>query len=168
MNFLFANISLHTPWKENYDQPRQHTKKKRHYFANKGPSSQGMVFPGVMYGCKSWTIKKAVGCQTPLLMGFFRQECWSGLLCPSPEDLPDPGIEPKSPSLQADSLPVSHRGSLRITIWSNNSTPEYMLQRIWSRHSNRYLYILFVPFIVALYTAKRWKQCNKSVIHIYI
>ena len=112
----------------------------------------------------TWTVAR----QAPLSMGFSRQEYWSGLPFPSPEDLPDPGIEPKSPSLQADSLPVSHRGSLRITIWSNNSTPEYMLQRIWSRHSNRYLYILFVPFIVALYTAKRWKQCNKSVIHIYI
>ena len=32
---------------------------KRHYFANKGPSSQAMVFPVVMYGCESWTIKKA-------------------------------------------------------------------------------------------------------------
>ena len=33
--------------------------KQRHYFANKHPSSQGMVFPVVMYGCDSWTIKKA-------------------------------------------------------------------------------------------------------------
>ena len=32
------------PWKENYDQPRQHIKKQRHYFANKGPSSQGYDF----------------------------------------------------------------------------------------------------------------------------
>ena len=32
------------PWKENYDQPRQHIKKQRHYFANKGPSSQGYGF----------------------------------------------------------------------------------------------------------------------------
>ena len=38
-------------------------------------------------------------------MGFSRQECWSGLPFPSPGDLPDPGIEPRSPSLQADSLP---------------------------------------------------------------
>ena len=44
---------------ESYDQPRQHIKKQRHYFANKGPSSKAMVFPVVMYGCKSWTIKKA-------------------------------------------------------------------------------------------------------------
>ena len=33
-----------TPWKESYDQPRQHNKKQRHYFANKGPSSQGYGF----------------------------------------------------------------------------------------------------------------------------
>ena len=32
---------------------------KRHYFANKGPSSKAMVFPVVVYGCESWTIKKA-------------------------------------------------------------------------------------------------------------
>ena len=38
-------------------------------------------------------------------MGFSRQECWSGLPLPSPEDLPDPGIEPGSPGLQADALP---------------------------------------------------------------
>ena len=46
-----------TPWKESYDQPRQHIKKQRHYFANKGPSS--MVFPIVLYECESWTVKKA-------------------------------------------------------------------------------------------------------------
>ena len=44
---------------KSYDQPRQHIKKQRHYFANKGPSSKAMVFPGVRYGCESWSIKKA-------------------------------------------------------------------------------------------------------------
>ena len=48
-----------TPWKESYDPPRQHFKKQRHYFVNKGPTSQAMVFPVVMYGCESWTVKKA-------------------------------------------------------------------------------------------------------------
>ena len=38
-------------------------------------------------------------------MGFSRQECWSGWPFPSPGDLPDPGIEPRSPTLQADTLP---------------------------------------------------------------
>ena len=42
-----------------YDQPKQHIEKQRHYFANKGPSSQGYCFPVVMYGCESWTVKKA-------------------------------------------------------------------------------------------------------------
>ena len=44
---------------ESYDQPRQHIKKQRHYFVNKGPFSQGLVFPVVMYRCESWTVKKA-------------------------------------------------------------------------------------------------------------
>ena len=44
------------PWKKNYDKPRQHIRKQRHCFANKGPS---MVFLVVMYGYESWTIKKA-------------------------------------------------------------------------------------------------------------
>ena len=48
-----------------------------------------------------WT----VALQTPLCMGFSRQEYWSGLPFPSPGDLPNPGIEPGSPTLQADSLP---------------------------------------------------------------
>ena len=37
-------IKTLTPWKESYDQPRQHTKKQKHYFANKGPSSQSYGF----------------------------------------------------------------------------------------------------------------------------
>ena len=47
-----------------------------------------------------WT----VACQAPLSMGFSRQEHWSGLPFPSPGGLPDPGIKPGSPALQADSL----------------------------------------------------------------
>ena len=47
------------PWKKNYDQPRQHIKKQRHYFANKGLSGQSYGFPVVMYECESWIIKKA-------------------------------------------------------------------------------------------------------------
>ena len=53
-----------------------------------------------------WT----VACQAPLSMGFSRQECWSGLPIPSPGDLPNPGIKPGSPALQADSLPSEPLG----------------------------------------------------------
>ena len=41
------------------NQPTQHIKKQRHYFADKGYLVKAMVFPVVMYGCESWTIKKA-------------------------------------------------------------------------------------------------------------
>ena len=47
------------PWKKSYDKHRQHIKKQRHYFADKGLSSHSYGFPVVMYGCESWTIKKA-------------------------------------------------------------------------------------------------------------
>ena len=49
-----------------------------------------------------WT----VGHQAPLSMTFSRQEYWSGLPFPSSGDLPDPGNEPRSPALQADSFPT--------------------------------------------------------------
>ena len=48
---------------------------------------------------------QTVAHQAPLSMGFFGQEYWSGLPFPSPGDLPNPGMEPVSPALQADSLP---------------------------------------------------------------
>ena len=48
--------------------------------------------------------------QALLSMGFSRQKCWSGLPCPSPGDLPKPGIEPRSPALKADSLPSKPPG----------------------------------------------------------
>ena len=47
-----------TPWKKSYDQLRQCIIKQRHYFVNKGMSSQGYSFSVVMHGCESWTIKK--------------------------------------------------------------------------------------------------------------
>ena len=56
--------------------------------------------------CPTIATPSTVACQVPLSMGFFRQEYWSGLPFPSPEDLPNPGIEPRSSVLQADSLPT--------------------------------------------------------------
>ena len=51
--------------------------------------------------------------QPPLSLGFSRQEYWGGLLCPPPGDLPNPGIEPRSPTLQADSLPSEPPGKAK-------------------------------------------------------
>ena len=58
---------------------------------------------------------RAVAHQAPLSMGFSKQEYQSGLPFPSPGDLPEPGIEPWSPELQADSSSPSHRGSPHLT-----------------------------------------------------
>ena len=46
-------------WKKSYEKPRQHVKRKRHHFADKGPHSQSYGFSIAMYACESWTVKKA-------------------------------------------------------------------------------------------------------------
>ena len=65
----------------------------------------------------SWT----VAYKAPLSTEFSRQEYWSGLPFPSPGDLPDPGIEPRSPSLQADTLlsepPGKPLGYLKLILY---------------------------------------------------
>ena len=64
------------PWKKSYDQPRQHIKKQRHYFAAKVHIVQANVFPVVTYGCANWTIKKAEHWRTDA----FELWCWKRLL----------------------------------------------------------------------------------------
>ena len=60
----------------------------------------------VTKSCPTLATLYTVACQVSLSRGFSRQEYWSGLLVPYPGDLPNPGIEPKSPALQANSLPT--------------------------------------------------------------
>ena len=64
------------PWKKSYDQPRQHIKKQRHYFATKVHLVKAMVFSVVMYGCESWSIKKAEGRR----IDAFELWCWRRFL----------------------------------------------------------------------------------------
>ena len=59
---------------------------------------------------------RTVAHQAPLFMEFSRQEYWSGLPFPPPGHLPNPGIEPVSPALQVDALPLSHWGNLTIDL----------------------------------------------------
>ena len=68
-------IQLLVPWEKSYDQPCQHIKYQRHYFANRGPSSQSYDFPVVMYGCERWTMKAE--CQR---IDAFELWCWRRLL----------------------------------------------------------------------------------------
>ena len=65
-----------TPLKKSSNQPKQHIKNQRHYFANKGRLVKAMVFPVVMYGCESWTIKKAERQR----IDAFELWCWRRLL----------------------------------------------------------------------------------------
>ena len=81
-------------------------------------------------------------CQAPLSMGFSRQEYWSGLPCPPPGDLPDPGIEPASlasPALKSGSLPTEPPGKpisyliclstyLSVSCWWCFSGESWMIQ----------------------------------------
>ena len=76
-------------------------------------SSALTVPPGHWVVSDSFSTPWTVGRQAPLSVGFSRKEYWSGLRFPSSGCLPDPGIEPRSPTLQADSLPAE-KGSPRI------------------------------------------------------
>ena len=64
------------PWKKSYDWPRQNIKKQRHYFATKVHLVKAMVFPVVMYGCESGTIKKTAHQR----IDAFELWCWRRLL----------------------------------------------------------------------------------------
>ena len=70
--------------------------------------SKVQSFSHVQLFATPWT----VACQASPPMGFSKQEYWSGLPFPSPGDLPNPGIEPKFPALQADSLLSEPPGKL--------------------------------------------------------
>ena len=80
-------------------------------------------FSCVQHLATPWT----VAYEAPPPIGFSRQEYWSGLPFPSPEDLPNSGIEPESPTLQADTLPSelqeSYQGSWVILL-HNYSTQD--------------------------------------------
>ena len=87
------------PWKKTYDHPRQHIKKQRHYFANKGPYSQSYGLPVAMCGCGSWIIKKAEHWR----IGAFEVWCW--------------GASGESLGLQGDKTNQSQRKSILNIHW---------------------------------------------------
>ena len=80
-----------------------------------------------------WT----VACQASLSTGFSRQEYWSGVPFPSPGDLPHPGIKPRSPALQADSLTTEIWGkpSLHIIAYTPIQNKKFFLKKnnmVWN------------------------------------
>ena len=84
-----------------YDQPTQHVKKQRYYFTTKGPSIQSYGFPVVLYGCESWTIKKAE-CRK---IDAFELWCWKRLLrVPWTARRPNQSILKISPEISLEGL----------------------------------------------------------------
>ena len=73
---IALKLKMLSPWKKSYDQPRQHIKKQRYYFADKGLSSQSYNFLVVMYRCESWTIRKG----ERWIIDTFELCCWRRLL----------------------------------------------------------------------------------------
>ena len=76
-------------------------------------------------------IPQTIICQAPLSMEFSRQEHWSGLSFPSPEELPNPGIKPWSPASQVGSLPFELQESPNL-ITNPHSCPNKILKRYYN------------------------------------
>ena len=101
-----------------------------------------------------WT----VACQVPLSMAFNREEYWSGLPFPSPEDLPNPGIKPRSPILQAKSLPSVPPGKCHIYHMYINYTPHSIaLIFPYTLYLSNYLLVLITSRL----------SCRSSGISLY-
>ena len=89
-----------------------------------------------------WTITR----QASLAMGLSRQEYWSGLPFPPPGDLPNPGIEPRSPALQAHSLPTESHGKPSLCRTSMQISHNYICI-----YMNTYIHLYLSTPIPALY-----------------
>ena len=91
-----------------------------------------------------WTVAH----QAPPSLGFSRQEYWSGLPFPSLGDLPHPGIEPRSPALQADALTSEPPGKpiwyitlfYKTNIYKQTSDPAYLFPNLYTS-SNKYDFV---------------------------
>ena len=87
----------------------------------------------VAQSCPIFVTPWTVAYQACPSMGFSRNEWWSGLPFPSPGDLPDPGIEPRSPALQADALPSEPPGKSGLNFKKPISRGQQYLHCLKSR-----------------------------------
>ena len=92
----------------------------------------------VSKSCPTLATPNTVASQPPLSIGFPRQERWSGLPFPSPRDLPDSGIKPSSPALQAASLLLNHQGSPELHIHWSKWYLQWLLYSLDSFPVNKY------------------------------
>ena len=100
------------PWKKSYDQPRQHIKKQRHYFAEKIHLVKAIVFPVVTYGCDSWTVK-TTECRR---IDAFELWCWRRLL-----KVPlDNKIKPVNPKGNQSWIFIGRTDAEAPTLWPSD------------------------------------------------
>ena len=120
------------PWKESYDKPQEHIKKQRRHFAQKLHIIKVMLFPVVIYGCESWTMKKAECWRTDV----FELWCWRRLLrVPWTTKRPNQSILKEiNPvySLEGLRLQLQYFGHL---MWSANSLEKTLMlwRNNWSQ-----------------------------------
>ena len=114
------------------------------------------IYIYITHNCQNFATPWTVAYQASPSMGFSRQECWSGLPFPSPGDLPDPGIEPRSPALQADALPSEPPGKPTTYMLGEHNIHMYSLRKIF-RYFNIHLLLPSHSFIL-----------RKSILHFIL
>ena len=88
--------------------------------------------------------------QAPLSIRFSRQGYWNGLPFPSPGDLPNPGIEPRSPALQADSLPTELRGKLQYFLRGKNIIKRKTEEKIDEKSSSSLDSVILCTYYIGI------------------
>ena len=119
----------------------------------------GLLVVVVLFARLCLTLCDLTDCSPPgsSIHGFSRQEYWSGLPFPSPEDLPDPGIEPRSPASQADSLLLELQGKI---IKGDES-------KFWKRVKSMIIQYLYRCFCVSIITVVLWSESKDNFYFLF-
>ena len=114
----------------------------------------------------SFVTLQTVARQAPLSMGLPRQEYWSGFPFPPLEDLPDPGIKPMSPTLQVDSLPLSHLGSPMLLGFYPNNLNIFIHKKQTNKQTNkqekihsRVIHNHKIVKLIKIHLVAKWINC---------
>ena len=126
LQMVSAAMKLKYTWslEIKFDKPQQHIKKQRHYFSDKGPTSQSYVFSSVKYGCESWSIKKTEHWR----IDAFELWCWRKVL--RVLNSQDPWAERSNQSVLKE---ISPKYSLEKTLMLRKTEGRRRRGRQWTR-----------------------------------
>ena len=119
--------------------------------------------------CELWDLMYCIACQAPLVMGFPRQEYWSGLPFPAPGDLPDSGFELASPALQADSVPPVTCPPDHHTKFLPNRNLPYISSRAFTlqvKHIFCYFSFVDVEYLTVTFHVKKNHYTSKELYRV--